>query len=115
MTNSSTINEYISFINRIKNLASSSYQSEEGIPYIEFANPLPTFCKKNAHLYGIPFKRDERQPIILSDGHIDSMFGSFENKEYSDLIMFLLMTGARAGEVLGLRWDEEAQTDLNGV
>ena len=111
----STIDEYINYINRLKRLASSSYQSDEGIPYIEFPNVLPTYCKKNAHLYGIPFKNDERKPIILNDDQINLMFNTFKNREFSDLIMFLLMTGARAGEVLGLRWDEETLVDLNGV
>ncbi len=110
-----TINGYIKFVNKLKKLASTCYQSNEGIPYIEHPNLLPTYCKKNAHLYGIGFKNDERQPIILNDDQLGLMFSSFKNPEYSDLIMFLLMTGARAGEVLGLRWDEEAQKDINGM
>ena len=110
-----TLNKYIAFINKIKKIASTYYQFDDGTPYIEFPNLLPTYCKANGHLYGVAYKEDERQPIILNDEQIGLMFSSFHKEEFSDLILFLLMTGARAGEVLGLRWNEEAKVDQNGI
>ena len=49
------------------------------------------------------------------DDHIEKMFSAFQNQEYSDLILFILMTGARCGEALGLRWDELETVDQNRV
>lgn len=51
-------------------------------------------------------KEEEQQIKILSPSEINAFLGAVKNQKYQTLFMLAIMSGARQGELLGLKWTD---------
>lgn len=80
---------------------------------------LLSFAVEQGYLETNPMRRQRvrkirtrrRQICVMSDEHIVRLLDSTDDKRIKALFSFLLTTGTRRGEALGLKWQEVNQSE----
>jgi integrase len=55
---------------------------------------------------GTEQRRERSRNRVLNDSELAKIWNALSGGDYSDIIRLLILTGQRAGEISGLRWDE---------